>query len=234
MSMTADEKKAAHLARQRKYYAAHRDEIRARKVASAKRWYAANREQIKAQTTQYYYANRDAINTKNRAKARTRGVPPKPLWTTSENEYLATHYATVSRQDMASHLGRTIGAINHQANILSLYRKRGAGMPGYGKGTMTADGYRRIYRPAHPNATSRGYIAEHRMVMSEMLGRSLTEDERPHHINGIRDDNRPSNLELWSTWQPPGQRVEDKVAWAREILNRYGEDFTQPRLTLDN
>jgi len=34
-------------------------------------------------------------------------------------------------------------------------------------------------------------------------------------------DNRESNLELWSSSQPKGQRVEDKVAWAREILALY-------------
>ena len=65
-------------------------------------------------------------------------------------------------------------------------------------------------------------MAEHRLVMEEVLGRHLTEDESVHHINGVRDDNRPENLELWSTSQPYGQRVEDKLAWAHEIIRRYG------------
>lgn len=34
-------------------------------------------------------------------------------------------------------------------------------------------------------------------------------------------DNRIENLELWSTSQPYGQRVEDKVKWAWEIINTY-------------
>lgn len=38
-----------------------------------------------------------------------------------------------------------------------------------------------------------------------------------------RADNRPANLELWSSFQPPGQRVQDKVVYAREILARYGD-----------
>lgn len=65
-------------------------------------------------------------------------------------------------------------------------------------------------------------IGEHRLVMEEHLGRELFGEENVHHINGVRDDNRLGNLELWSSSQPKGQRVPDKVAWAKEILALYG------------
>lgn len=64
---------------------------------------------------------------------------------------------------------------------------------------------------------------EHRMVMEAILGRELLPGETVHHINGVRHDNRPENLELWVRSQCPGQRVEDKLRWAHEILDRYGD-----------
>lgn len=70
-------------------------------------------------------------------------------------------------------------------------------------------------------------IAEHILVMEVQLGRKLRKGETVHHRNGIRDDNRMRNLELWVKPQPAGQRVVDVVAWAREIIATYEPELAQ-------
>lgn len=71
------------------------------------------------------------------------------------------------------------------------------------------------------NSTKSTSMLEHRLVMARSLGRPLKTHETVHHLNGNRSDNRIQNLELWSKHQPYGQRVEDKIKYAKEILKLY-------------
>lgn len=59
--------------------------------------------------------------------------------------------------------------------------------------------------------------------MEDLLGRHLYPDENVHHLNGVRDDNRPENLELWTRPQPAGIRASDALKWARTIIERYAD-----------
>ncbi len=65
--------------------------------------------------------------------------------------------------------------------------------PGWKGGIRKFHGYITIYSPTHPN-NNQGYVFEHRLVAEKKLGRYLNKDEIVHHINHVKDDNRPENL----------------------------------------
>jgi HNH endonuclease len=91
--------------------------------------------------------------------------------------------------------------------------------------TIHKAGYVMVRVPDHPRANRSPYVFEHILVAERILGRYLEPGESVHHRNGVRDDNRPENLELWIKPQPSGIRVSDAIAWAVEILERYvGEE----------
>ena len=91
-----------------------------------------------------------------------------------------------------------------------------------GEGTIHKEGYKIISIGYHANAQKKGLILEHILIMTQYLNRPLIKGENVHHKNGNRSDNRIENLELWTTKQPPGQRVEDKIKFYKEQLEFYG------------
>lgn len=103
---------------------------------------------------------------------------------------------------------------------------RGRSAPRFAKGARKRDrwikknGYVATW-DLRPDAVGDSWVHEHRYVMELTLGRRLRKGESVHHRNGIKHDNHLGNLELWVVAQPAGQRVEDLLAWARELIDEY-------------
>ena len=80
---------------------------------------------------------------------------------------------------------------------LTCYRtvyQKGENNPDWKGGKYKQHGYIHIRMPNHPHANHSGYIRRCRLVMEQVLGRYLLPEERVHHINGIKDEDKPENL----------------------------------------
>lgn len=83
----------------------------------------------------------------------------------------------------------------HYVNGHGLRGRKGDQHPAWKGGRVVrGDGYVALRMPDHPDADVKGYISEHRFVAEQKIGRRLMPFEQVHHINGIKDDNRPENL----------------------------------------
>ena len=128
-------------------------------------------------------------------------------WSKEQIDYLKAHYASDRAEDIGNVIGKSKSSVQHKANRLGLGKDREAffevrskAMSGENCGNFkgyrrkTKKGYVMCYRPDHPNASSVGLVAEHRLIVERYLGSYLPKEFDVHHINGVKDDNRIENL----------------------------------------
>lgn len=63
---------------------------------------------------------------------------------------------------------------------------------------ITIKGYVMEYHPDHPRADKRGYVFGHIVAYENHTGKRVPEGYVVHHINGLKTDNSPQNLEMMS------------------------------------
>ena len=101
-------------------------------------------------------------------------------------------------------------------------------------GTKLMKGY--LYRksPTHPNRTKHGgYVADHRLVLEEKLGRYLLKTEVADHIDGDISNNHPDNLRVF---QSNAEHLHHTLSgrcpnWSEEGRSAIDHARSQPRRT---
>ena len=166
-----------------------------------------------------------------RAAGKSLSDPIKPRhvgaskeWCSAPNCQLKARGAVKGNFYCSFHVSRAVDDVE-----LDLLKKPKGDRTQLPVGAKKRDQYGYVTVKLHPGRG--GFVKEHRHVMEIHLGRPLSNGENVHHINGDRTDNNIKNLELWSSSQPPGQRVVDKLTWAREIVQLYGDLLDRGLLT---
>jgi hypothetical protein len=128
--------------------------------------------------------------------------PWKMRTATKEQLHELHHVRDMSSADIGKMFG--CGASSVRRKLVALGIPKGAGKHRPPKGAehwswrggryRNPKGYVFLRDPDHPQAMKTGYVAEHRMVAYEVLGKKLHTKDEVHHLNGNHGDNRPENL----------------------------------------
>ena len=174
---------------------------------SNEKWKAKDRERYlrlaRENARRYRERHPDRVIAQRRARY-VRGTE-KPHLSDEEKQQIDMLYAQgLNFKEIGLRMNRTGGTVARYLRSKHEIRPRPIGggpkATNWQGGITVWQGYNYVWIPPdHPMAIMRaksGYVAEHRLVLAEKLGRALLPHETVHHINGKRKDNRPENLQI--------------------------------------
>lgn len=138
------------------------------------------------------------ISRRHGADVRHKGGRFRKFSIADKNEIKRLYETGIPQLAIAAKFGSSQITISRMLNQMGVLQQRT--FLRTGGAFIDSHGYRHIYvSPSHQFAAMRltsGHALEHRLVMAEKLGRPLLRSETVHHINGVKSDNRPENLQL--------------------------------------
>lgn len=149
-------------------------------------------------------------------KRRSKAAPPNPsglcMCGCGQKTVLAKCSNAGNGNVIGEHVKYVVGHTNKG--------RRGPNASGWKGGRIMRRGYVMLYMPGHPRADIKGYIPEHQVVACEARGRDLEPGEVVHHVNGVKDDNRPENLEILTADEHRAAHRQDQST----IMRRFHQD----------
>lgn len=154
----------------------------------------------------------------------------------SDPEWLREQLRTKTLRQIAGEIGASVGAVGYYVGKIAPYpgSKSEAVRAGLAKrfpnGRSGADssnwrggrpqknegGYVRVYAPNHPRASG-GRVFQHILVAEQTLGRAIGRDEVVHHINHVKDDNRPENLAVMTNGEHVAWHFSEPIVMTARI-----------------
>ena len=95
---------------------------------------------------------------------------------------------------IGTHRGKEIKKGEHLS--LETEFKKGQKSPNFKGGHRSSNGYLWKWKPGHHRAGKSGYVLNSVLVAEDTIGRKLSDDELVHHINCVKSDDRPENLQV--------------------------------------
>jgi transposase len=171
-----------------------------------------------------------ARDQKDKGWMRTEGLQPEDLRRMYQQEDL-------SCEQIAGRYGVHGVTIHKWLVLCGIPRRKpgprtGENNPRWKRGhTVNAgSGYAGIKIPGHPLASTWGYVKVHVLEMEKVVGRHLTKQERVHHKDGDKQNNRPDNLELFLSEKEHQEHERTLNRFAKQLL--YGQLETTERTKL--